>query len=83
MQRQEENETRATESRPTHETKGTIHPIRLRKLAGHAVFYRSRGVAIGGAAEVWAGGRPMAIRRPKRRTDATAGETGLAGSLKP
>jgi hypothetical protein len=56
-----------------HETKATI---RLRKRAGHAVLQGvalSRGVAIGGAAEVWAGGRPMAIRRRKRGTDATAG----------
>lgn len=58
---------------PMHETKATI---RLRKRAGHAVLQGvalSRGVAIGGAAEVWAGGRPMAIRRRKRGTDATAG----------
>jgi hypothetical protein len=56
-----------------HETKATI---RLRKRAGHAVLQGvalSRGVAIGGAAEVWAGGRPMAKRRRKRGTDATAG----------
>lgn len=50
---------------PAHEVKGTTHPTgRRRDLAV------LRGVAIGGAAEVWA--EPMAIRRRKALDDADA-----------